>query len=190
MRSTTADRSRVSIIAPGSRRSWRSAPAISALLMVLIAAARASASEPPATKYIDAAKASQDADTAAQPSEPAMPVPVGAIAVSADGKWIAAATGFNDEPGELVLWDVASREPKWAQRHDYGVRSTAISPDGKLVAAGHYDGRARLTAAETGEVIATLGGHAEGINSIAFSPDGKSLVTGSLDRTIKIWNVA
>ena len=31
---------------------------------------------------------------------------------------------------------------------------------------------------------------AEGLNSVAFSSGGKLLASGSLDRTIKLWNVA
>src|SRR5262245_64650348 len=90
------------------------------------------------------ASAATPDDAGAPSAEPAKPAMVAAIAVSPDGKWIAAATGSYDQPGELVLWDMAARRPKWAQRYDIGIRSTAISPDGKLIAAGHFDGHARL----------------------------------------------
>src|SRR5262249_18068910 len=117
------------------------------------------------------------------------PVRVATMTVSPDGKWLVAGTGFFNKPGELVLWDVAARKVKWSQRYDIGIRSVALSPDGKLIASGHFDTRTRITNASTGEVAATLAGHTGGINSIAFAPDGKSLVTGSLDKTIKIWDM-
>ena len=49
---------------------------------------------------------------------------------------------------------------------------------------------AKLWDASTGQQLATLDGHSEVVNSVAFSPDGKLLVSGSVDKAIKIWNVA
>jgi WD40 repeat protein len=190
MRTESSLQSPVPVVAAGKRRIWRSAGTVSVLLLVA-AAACVLASEPRETKDGEAPAASQNTREEGAPStEPTKPVMVAAIAASPDGKWLAAGTGFNDQPGELVLWDVAARRPKWVQRHDLGIRAVAISPDGNLVAAGHFDGRARVSSLETGAIAATLEGHSAGVNSIAFSPDGKSLVTGSLDTTIKIWNMA
>src|SRR5689334_15902331 len=63
------------------------------------------------------------------------PVMVATIAVSPDGKWLVAGTGFFNKPGELVLWDVAAGKVKWSQRYDIGIRSVAFAPDGKLIAS-------------------------------------------------------
>ena len=42
----------------------------------------------------------------------------------------------------------------------------------------------------TGDYIAQFTGHTDRIESITFSPDGKMLASTSLDKTVKLWNVA
>jgi len=70
------------------------------------------------------------------------------------------------------------------------VRAVAISPDGKLLAAGALDSSITLFDVATGSAVRTLTGHSGGISSLAFSPDGKTLASGSLDNSAKLWNVA
>ncbi|KAG8832150.1 general transcription repressor [Serendipita sp. 399] len=72
---------------------------------------------------------------------------------------------------------------------DAGVTSVAISPDGRLVAAGSLDTVVRLWDVQTGTLLEKLKGHRDSVYSVAFTPDGRGLVSGSLDKTLKYWEL-
>jgi glucose repression regulatory protein TUP1 len=65
----------------------------------------------------------------------------------------------------------------------------AISPDGRLVAAGSLDKVVRVWDAHTGKPLERLEGHKDSVYSVAFMPDGKTLVSGSLDKTLRLWSL-
>ncbi|MEK6591364.1 MAG: WD40 repeat domain-containing protein [Nitrospinota bacterium] len=73
--------------------------------------------------------------------------------------------------------------------------SLALSPDGKLLAAGCTPrwsevGHIVFWDVKTGNMIKELLGHEFGINSIAFSPDGKLLASGGWGyKNIILWDV-
>jgi len=73
---------------------------------------------------------------------------------------------------------------------DAGITSVALSPDGKLVAAGSLDTMVRVWNVQTAQQIERLKGHKDSVYSVAFSPDGKCLVSGSLDRTLRVWDLS
>ncbi|KAI3790225.1 hypothetical protein L2E82_03110 [Cichorium intybus] len=64
-----------------------------------------------------------------------------------------------------------------------------ISYDGKLVAVGGQDKKARLWCTSTRENKATLDGHSQAITDIRFSPSMLWLATSSQDKTIRIWDL-
>ncbi|KAG5637355.1 hypothetical protein H0H81_004867 [Sphagnurus paluster] len=68
---------------------------------------------------------------------------------------------------------------------DTGVTSVAISPNGRLVAAGSLDCMVYIWDITTVQLVDRLHGHDDSVYSLAFTPDGKGLVSGSLDKTMK-----
>ena len=74
--------------------------------------------------------------------------------------------------------------------HQDQVRSVAISPDGRLLASGGFDGSIRLWDLSTGEAIGPpLSAHSDNVSSLAFSPDGRYLASGRFDDSIIIWDL-
>ncbi len=70
------------------------------------------------------------------------------------------------------------------------VNDIAISPDGRLVAAGTKDRTVRVFDLASGELVTSLRGHGGFIEGLAFSPDGTVLASASEDTTVGLWNTA
>jgi len=124
--------------------------------------------------------------------------PVHAIAVSPDGRLLAAGgeTRKCSRGRALKVFDTRTWQRHWARRYqDAAVHSLAFSPDGRLLAAGGTDGTVRLFDVARGTHQRTLR-HDGWIGSLAFSPDGSLLVAGSwpIDTSpdqpvnIKLWD--
>lgn len=116
---------------------------------------------------------------------------VNALAFTADGKTLAAASGQPALFGEVRLWNVADGGlVRTIEGHKDALYSVAISPDGKTLATGSYDQKIKLWELATGRELHTLAAHNGAVFDLAFRPDGKILASASGDRTIKLWNVA
>jgi WD40 repeat protein/beta-lactamase regulating signal transducer with metallopeptidase domain len=111
---------------------------------------------------------------------------VAALAVSADGKYLAAGTGFVGRPGAVRIWTVAEHKEVLAYATAQGVASVAFSPDGRYIASSGYDGQAVIRDFPSGKVVTVLA--LDGIARLCYSPDGESLITVTEAKTIKIWN--
>ena len=111
---------------------------------------------------------------------------VAALAVSADGKFLAAGTGFVGRPGSVRVWTVAEHKEVLVYATAQGVASVAFSPDGHYLASAGYDGQAVLREFPSGKVVAVL--PLDGAARLCFSPDGEKLLTATESKTIKLWN--
>lgn len=112
------------------------------------------------------------------------------LTFSPDGALLAATFGEPKERGRVVLWNVDKRKQLWAHVEDDGVPSLAFAPDGKTMAIGSYDHRARLLDTKTGRVLKVFAGHTNFVRAVAIAPDNKTLASGSWDGTVRIWDLA
>ncbi|OGR45302.1 MAG: hypothetical protein A2X35_03390 [Elusimicrobia bacterium GWA2_61_42] len=70
------------------------------------------------------------------------------------------------------------------------IYSSAVSADGRYVAAGGVDKTINVWRLEDSSLLKSLKGHKSFINSVAFSPDGGLLASAGEDGVVKLWNLA
>jgi WD40 repeat protein len=74
------------------------------------------------------------------------------------------------------------------KRHRWYPTIIAVSPNGKHLATGGYDGIIRLWDADTGAFERALVGHDSYVYGLAWSPDGNYLASaGSFNATARVW---
>jgi mono/diheme cytochrome c family protein len=115
------------------------------------------------------------------------------IAYSADGKWLATASGDPGQYGSAKLWiaepDGGGKPVRELAESGDSMYAVAFSPDSTLVACAGADRAIRIFKVETGEQVALIEDHADWIFDLAFSPDGKRLASASRDKTSKVFDV-
>lgn len=83
-----------------------------------------------------------------------------------------------------ATWDVSAEYPFRGE-----LRSLALSPKGKMLAAGLAEGAVVVWKAESGELLQTFSGHAGWVSSVQFSPDGQLLLSAD-HRDVFFWEVS
>lgn len=106
-----------------------------------------------------------------------------ALAISPDGRYLAAAT-----PQNIYLWESwndATKRKLVARTNGRGISAIAFSHDGRHIAG---------TGLDTGSIWETLSGTEiarvslpDGAGGISFTSDSKHLITGSADKTMRFW---
>jgi WD40 repeat protein len=118
----------------------------------------------------------------------AAPMDPGRLAISRDGRWLAAT--------DLVLrrkkvWDLATGEELGRQfiGHEGTVSGVRFSPDGRSIITASDDGTVRVWNPTTGQQQRVLR-HNKWVRGVAVAPDGKWIASNSLDNTVRLWDMA
>jgi WD40 repeat protein len=116
------------------------------------------------------------------------------VAFDATGKRLFVGIGGYDrnfpEPGFLQVFDATTGQeltPSPAPTESVG--GLALSPDGRLLALGRYDGTVTVHDAKSGQLLHTLRGHSGSITGLVFSPESDRLVSAGLDHTLTFWDL-
>jgi WD40 repeat protein len=113
------------------------------------------------------------------------PGQLSSVALSSDGKWIAAGGSGNT----VVIWSASTGGVAHVLMTSLNpVQSVAFSRDGRRLAVGGNDARIEIWDANSGEVLRHVTGSSHNVRALAFSADGKRLASGGDDKTIDIWS--
>ncbi len=112
------------------------------------------------------------------------------LAISSDGKMIAAAT----KEGKLLLWNHWTRstdEPVIIYEEARNqVSAVCFSNDGTVLVSGDQHGNVKIWFVERRDLIQTLRGHVALIEDVEYSPDDSQLASVGRDGTIQIWETS
>jgi RNA polymerase sigma factor (sigma-70 family) len=122
------------------------------------------------------------------PADPPVRSDVWSAVISRDGQLAAAGAGRWDLPGEVGVWDLASRKRLIHAAELKGVASVALSPDGRLLASGSWTGDVRLRELPSGKEVGDF--KIPSVSRVAFSPDGALLAAASEAKTVRLVDVA
>ena len=112
-----------------------------------------------------------------------------AVAVSPDGRRIAAGGANGAGAGGVGVWDPATGEAVWSVS-DLAkvVLAVAFSPDGRSLASASADGAVVVRDAGTGNVARAIEAREGGVTSLVFSPDGRVLYCGEARGGTSAWD--
>ncbi len=107
-----------------------------------------------------------------------------------DGRLVTAGRNWGDR-GDLRIWDCEQMRPRLVSEFHCSnhITTAALSPDGKIAAAGNSGGVVVVYDLETLQHKTDVIGHGGAVSTLAFSPDGKTLISGGYDGKLVFWNV-
>ncbi len=113
-----------------------------------------------------------------------------ALVFRKDGRFLAVGDGVPRISGAVRIFDLQTGQVAASfQEPKDSVFSLALSPDGKLLAAGAADASLCVWNLDEKKLLACVKAHTDRVVSVAFSADGKFLASGSADKSGRIWEV-
>lgn len=116
---------------------------------------------------------------------------VTALAFSPDGKLLATGGGEPSRNGEVILWDVETRQvaKQIVDAHSDSVSDLQFSRDGTLLVSGASDKFVKVFKTADGSLLRSYEGHTDHVLGVSFRADQSSLVSSGADLAIKVWNL-
>jgi WD40 repeat protein len=118
--------------------------------------------------------------------------PVLRVAVSPDGRWVAACTYSNiGEGGWLVLLDRATGRARWRQGfpRQQNVCAVAFASSGRRLLTAHADGRLRFWETITGKLALERAGPPGSVIGLQVSRDSRLAVTDARGAVALVWSL-
>jgi WD40 repeat protein len=124
----------------------------------------------------------------------------GPLALSRDGRWLAAAgwdlkvrlwdRGRPTAPPQLLPLTPHNMMPLLDSPVPSGILSLAFSPDGRRIVVGGYGGALDLWDLSETSPVVNLPGHKGGVNSLTFDPENsRRLASAGDDGSIRLWDL-
>jgi len=102
---------------------------------------------------------------------------------------VSAVLGTRENPKKLRLFEIdTGEEIREFIGHTQIVTTIRMSPDGKYMLSGSFDGMVKLWDIATGLQVRKFRGHTARIHAVNFDSSGELIVTGSDDNTAKLWD--
>lgn len=101
----------------------------------------------------------------------------------------------SSDDGKVLSWNLdlekkSSARPKLVRSLGSPVTALAVSPDGKKLAIGTWDGDLEMLVLRMPGSVRSFEGHRETVTALDFHPSGDYLASGSADDTLVVWDAS